>query len=105
VAAPRVIEAVAAHEWPHGLPVSVSIGIHSGTAGVGWAGGATVRCGQLCDAAEGGQIFLSQATAGLLEDENLGELSVRDLGEQTTRRTHETVRAYELVRPSVSNPR
>jgi class 3 adenylate cyclase len=105
LAAARVIEALAAHEWPHGLPVAASIGIHSGAAGVGWAGAAAVRCGELCDAAEGGQIFLSQATAGLLEDEDLGELSVRDLGEQTTRRTRENVRAYELVMPSVSQPR
>jgi aminoglycoside/choline kinase family phosphotransferase len=36
----------------------------------------------------------------LLEDEDLGELLLRDLGEQTTRHTQRAVRAYELVVPS-----
>jgi class 3 adenylate cyclase len=59
-----------------------------------------IRCAELCDTAEGGQIFLSQATAALLEDQELGELLLRDLGQQQTRRTQRTVRAYELVVPS-----
>jgi class 3 adenylate cyclase len=56
----------------------------------------------LCDAAEGGQIFMSQATASLLEDEDLGELALHDLGERQTRRTQQAVRAYELVVPSAA---
>ncbi len=73
-----------------------------GEAGIGWVGPAVLRCAELCDAAEGGQIFMSQATASLLEDEDLGELSVGDLGEQETRRTHEAVRVHELVAPAVA---
>lgn len=99
LAAAAAQPAVAAHECPHGLKAAVSVALHSGKAGVGWVGPAALRCSELCDAAEGGQIFMSQATAGLLEDENLGELSVRDLGEQQTRRTQRAVRAYELVVP------
>ena len=53
----------------------------------------------LCDAAEGGQIFVSQATASLLEDEDLGALWIRDLGMQQTRRTRQAVHVYELVVP------
>jgi class 3 adenylate cyclase len=60
---------------------------------------AAARCSELCDAAEGGQIFMSQETAKLLQDEDLGELSIRDLGEQQTRRTQRAVRAHELVVP------
>lgn len=97
LAAVAAQRAVAAHAWPHGRELEVSIGIHSGEAGVGWAGPAVVRCTDLCDAAEGGQTFMSQATASLLEDEKLGELSVRDAGEVKTRRTGRPVRAYELV--------
>jgi class 3 adenylate cyclase len=89
--------AVAAHEWPHGLRPAISVGLHSGEAGVGWVGPATLRCAELCDAAEGGQIFLSQATAALLEDEQLGDPLLRDLGEHQTRSTQRAVRAYELV--------
>ena len=100
LAAVAAQRAVAAHKWPHGLMPAISVGLHSGEAGVGWIGPAAIRCAELCDAAEGGQIFLSQATAALLEDEDLGELLLRDLGEQTTRNTQRAVRAYELVVPS-----
>jgi class 3 adenylate cyclase len=100
LAAAAAQRAVAAHEWPHGLRPAISVGLHSGEAGVGWAGPAVIRCAELCDTAEGGQIFLSQATAALLEDQELGELLLRDRGEQQTRRTQRTVRAYELVVPS-----
>jgi class 3 adenylate cyclase len=99
VAAPR---AVAAHEWPHGLRPAISAGLHSGQAGIGSIASAAVRCSELCDTAEGGQIFMSQETASLLQDEDLGELSIRDLGEQRTRRTRRAVRAHELVVPWVA---
>ena len=96
-AAVQLMQAVTAHDWAPGPKVEVSIGIHSGAAGIGWSGPASLRCAELCDAAEGGQIFLSPTTASLLEDEDLGGISVRDLGEQTTRRSHQAVRAFELV--------
>jgi class 3 adenylate cyclase len=99
VAAQRVITA---HAWPDGPRPALSVALHSGRAGIGWIGTAVMRCAELCDAAEGGQIFLSQAAASLLEDEDLGELSVRDLGEQTMRETGEAIRAYELVIPTVA---
>jgi class 3 adenylate cyclase len=102
LAAVAARRAIAAHEWPQRLRLAVSIGLHSGEAGIGWVGPALMRCGELCDAAEGGQIFLSQATAGLLEDEELGELRLRDLGEPKTRRTQRAVRAYELVIPAAA---
>ena len=102
LAAVAAQRAVAAHEWPEGPRPAMSIALHSGEAGIGWVGPAALRCSDLCDAAEGGQIFMSPATAGLLEDEDLGELFVRDLGEQQTRRTHEAVRVHELVVPSVT---
>jgi class 3 adenylate cyclase len=97
LAAVAAQRAMAAHEWPLGLRPAISVGLHSGQAGVGWTGPASLRCSELCDAAEGGQIFMSQATAGLLEDEELGELSLRDVGEPRARRTQRAVRAYELV--------
>ena len=75
----------------------LSVGLHSGEAGVGWVGPAVNRCMELCDAAEGGQIVLSGTTASLLEDEDLGGLSVRDLGDLRTRRIGTAVRIYELA--------
>jgi class 3 adenylate cyclase len=89
--------AVAAHEWPKGSKPAISVALHSGQAGIGWVGPAALRCAELCDTAEGGQILMSQATASLLEDEDLGALLIRRLGPQQTRRTGETVHAHELV--------
>jgi class 3 adenylate cyclase len=89
LAAVAAQRAVAAHDWPHGRPVAISVGVDSAAAG----------CDDLCDTAEGGQIFVSPATAQLLEADDLGEFVLRDLGEQQTRRTRRIVRAYELVVP------
>lgn len=99
LAAVAAQRAVAAHEWPKGLRPAISVALHSGPAGIGWVGPAALRCAELCDTAEGGQILMSQATASLLEDEDLGALLMRPLGPQRTRRTGETVNPYELVVP------
>src|SRR5262245_3072144 len=99
LAAVAAQRAVAENEWPGGIRPEISVGLHSGPAGVGWVGPAAVRCIDLCDTAEGGQIFLSPATAALLEDEDLGGLTIRDLGERTTRRLGTAVRAFELLVP------
>ena len=96
-AATAAQRAVATHEWPYGLKPEISVGLHSGEAAIGWIGPATLHCAELCDAAEAGQIFVSRATASLLEDERLGELSLRDLGAQPTRRSGRLLHVYELV--------
>jgi class 3 adenylate cyclase len=102
LAAAAAQRAVVAHEWPFEVKAAISVGLHSGPAGIGWVGPASLLCAELCDAAEGGQIFLSRATASLLEEEDLGELMIRDLGEQRTRQSQSPVRAFELVVPSVA---
>lgn len=79
--------AVATHEWPHGKALTLSVGLDSGRQ-------ALARCEELCDAAEGGQTFMTHAVSGLLDAE---DLSIRDLGEVPLRRSDGTVRAYELV--------
>jgi class 3 adenylate cyclase len=65
---------VAAHTRPTGPGPAISVALHSGEAGLGWVGPAASRCSELCDTAEGKQIFMSQATASLLDDEDLGAL-------------------------------
>ncbi len=100
LAAVAVQRAVAAHAWPHKRELAMSVGLDSGTAEVGWDGPVVARCEELCDAAEGGQIFVTQAVAGLLEDQDLGAVVLRDLGEVPLRRSDRTIRAYELVVPA-----
>ena len=80
-------DAVARHVWPEEMKVAISLGLHSGEAGVGLD-----RLGRDALRADlrhrgGGEIYLSAATAALLEDEGLGELTVEDRGELKTRRT------------------
>jgi class 3 adenylate cyclase len=87
LAAVAAHRAVAAHEWPHGKALAMSVGLDSG-------GQALARCGELCDAAEGGQVFMTHAVSELLDGE---DLSIRDLGEVPLRRSDGTVRAYELA--------
>lgn len=84
--------AVAEHDWPHGRKLAMSVGLHSGLPQP-----AASRCAELCDAAEGGQIFLSQEVSVLLGQEKHGEFSVRDLGEVPLRKSDRSVRAYELI--------
>ena len=91
-AAPAAVEAqraVAAHAWPRGLAIAISVGLDLHPRG----------CADLCDTAEAGQVFLSPAVAGRLEREDLGDLAVHDLGELRTRRTARQVPARELVFP------
>jgi class 3 adenylate cyclase len=97
LAAVAVQDAVSVHKCPHKRNLMISVGVHSGTAGMGWLGPATMGCEELCDAAEGGQILLSSATAALLEEEDLRGLNIRDVGERVTRRGGSGVRAFELV--------
>jgi class 3 adenylate cyclase len=103
LAAVAVQRAVAAQSWPHGSSLAVSIGLHSVAAPVGSVDPALQRPNELCDAAEGGQIFLTPEATSLLEGEDLGELSVRDLGEVPLRRSEHRVRAYELVVPAAGD--
>lgn len=97
LAAAEAVRAIDSKAWIAGLRPEASVGLHSGPAGVGWVGQAAVRGSELCDAAEGRQVLLSAATAALLEDEDLGDLSIRDAGEVVTRRSGKAIRAYELV--------
>lgn len=92
LAAAAVQREAAAYEWPHGRSIAMSIGLESGESMQ-----VALRCAELCDAAEGGQIFVTEVVSRLLEQEELEGLSLRDLGEVPLRRSDRTVRAYELV--------
>ncbi len=96
-AAAALQQIVATHEWPHNGEVAISVGVHSEEEGIDWLRRATIRCEALCDAAESGQIFLSSSTAALLEDEDVGDLTIRDLGERVMRRSWSRVHAFELL--------
>ncbi len=97
LAAVAARDIVGQHVWPHGGEVAVSVGLHSGEAGVGWVGPAISRCMELCDVAEGGQVLATETTARLLDDVDLAGLQVRDLGDQPARRMGIRTHVYELA--------
>jgi hypothetical protein len=88
--------AVAAKDWPNGLRPAISVGLHSGQAGSAWS---ARRPRVALSSATPPKVVRSSCrrTANLLQDEDLGGLSIRDLGEQQMKRTQRVVRAHELV--------
>ncbi len=92
--------ALAAHGWPENVPVRVRIGIHSGepaVAGGRYVGLGVHRAARICAAASGGQILLSASTYGLLADDPLPDLELRDLGERELKDLDRPERLYEAV--------
>ena len=68
-AAAAVQRALAAHPWPEGVAVRVRIGLHTGEpalAADNYVGLDVHRAARICACGHGGQILLSEATAGLV---------------------------------------
>lgn len=64
--------------------VRVRIGLHTTEPHLhadGYVGVGVSRAARICGAAHGGQIVVSQATAGIVEDDELPDVFLRDLGE------------------------
>ena len=64
-------------------PVRVRIGVHTTEPHLhrdGYIGVGVTRAARICAAAHGGQVVLSQVTAGIVEDQNVPGVHLRDLG-------------------------
>jgi class 3 adenylate cyclase len=71
-------------EWPEGLQLRVRMGLHTAEPFLdsgGYFGLGVHRAARICAAAHGGQILVSNATAGIVEDLESIEFELRDLGE------------------------
>ena len=105
LAAANAQRALEAHEWPEDGIVQVRMGIHTGeaaAAGGRYHGVAVHRAARISAAGHGGQVLLSQTTHNLLEDdEELPDVSLRDLGEQRLKDFERPVRVYQLVIPGL----
>jgi len=103
-AAAAAQRALAAHDWPGGVPLRVRMGIHTAEPSVseeGYLGLGVHRAARICSAGHGGQILLSQATVALLEDEVLPGLELRDLGRHQLKDLDRPERIYQLVLPDL----
>jgi DNA-binding NarL/FixJ family response regulator/class 3 adenylate cyclase len=94
--------ALARHSWPEGAELRVRMGLHTGEPTVsaeGYLGLAVHRVARICAAGHGGQILLSQTTQALLEDEEeeLGDVSLDDLGPQRLKDFDRPVRIFQVV--------
>jgi predicted ATPase/class 3 adenylate cyclase len=84
VAAVRAQRDLAAHQWSHGQPVRVRMGLHTGRGelgGDGYVGIDVHRAARIADAAHGGQVLLSDVTARLVEAALPAGVHLRSLGE------------------------
>jgi class 3 adenylate cyclase len=74
---------LAAFSWPTDAEVRVRMGLHTAEphlSGEGYVGIGVHRAARICEAARGGQILASNATAGIIEDAELPGIELVDLG-------------------------
>jgi class 3 adenylate cyclase len=91
--------ALAAAEWPTGGDVRVRMGLHTAEPHLseeGYVGIGVHRAARICEAARGGQILVSNATAGIIEDAELAEVEVIDLGEHRLKGLPRSQRLFQL---------
>src|SRR5256885_85474 len=96
------IQSHAAHgyareEWPARAPVRVRMGIHTDEPGIAadrYHGLGVVRAARICSAGHGGQILLSGTTRALLDEDELADLTLRDLGEHRLKDLPRAERIY-----------
>ena len=82
-AALQIQRTLSGHAWPAGELLRVRMGIHTGEASeasTGLVGYEVHRAARIAAVAHGGQILLSSAAAGLVEDTLTAEVALRDLG-------------------------
>jgi predicted ATPase/class 3 adenylate cyclase/tetratricopeptide (TPR) repeat protein len=104
----EIQRALAGHAWPAGVTVRVRIGIHTGNAvpdGGGYTGLAVHRAARICAAAHGGQVFVSQATQTIIEDEEEAPgFTLLDVGERRLKDLDRPVRLFQIAAPGLDSP-
>src|SRR5262245_20605447 len=96
--------ALAGHQWPDGSTLRARIGLHTGEASVsdnGYVGLSVHRASRVMAAAAGGQVLVSQATASMVEDEDLGDIELRSLGRHALKDFERPVGLYQLQAPDL----
>ncbi|MFN2589307.1 MAG: adenylate/guanylate cyclase domain-containing protein, partial [Actinomycetota bacterium] len=71
------------HPWPHGRPLRVRMGMHTGEGRLGgddYLGIDVNRAARIAAAGHGGQVLISEATRAVVEDAVPEGVSLRDLG-------------------------
>jgi class 3 adenylate cyclase len=103
-AAVRAQEAHRAEPWPDGGSLAVRMGVHTAEPDLGSSGyfGMGVhRAARICSVGHGGQVLLSRSTAGLVDEDEIPGLELRDLGEHVLKDLVRPERIYQLVSPGL----
>jgi predicted ATPase/DNA-binding SARP family transcriptional activator len=103
-AACAVQRALLAESWPVAFTPRVRMALHTGEAELragDYYGTAVNRCARLRAIAHGGQILLSEATAGLVRDTLPVGVGLRDLGEHRLRDLTRPERVFQLLHPDL----
>jgi predicted ATPase/class 3 adenylate cyclase/DNA-binding CsgD family transcriptional regulator len=96
--------ALLAEEWPAEAVPRVRVGLHTGTAqlrGGDYYGVNVNRASRLRSLGHGGQILVSEVTAGLVQDASPANVSLRDLGERWLRGLTRPERVFQVVHPDL----
>jgi predicted ATPase/class 3 adenylate cyclase len=90
---------LASHAWPQGPPLRVRMGMHTGEAVLGgddYLGIDVNRAARIAAAGHGGQVLLSDATRGLVEQALSEGVRLRDLGARRLKDLALPMRIYQL---------
>jgi WD40 repeat protein len=99
-AAAAAQRALAAHQWTDGAQLRVRMGLNTGEPGLeeeGYFGLGLHLTARICSAAHGGQVLVSQSTCAVTQDEDLGGVELRDLGEHFLKDFDRPERLFQLV--------
>ena len=102
-AALQIQRRLATVEWPDGVALKVRVGVHSGeastasTASTGLVGYEVHRAARIAAVGYGGQILLSSAAAGLVEDALEPGATLRDLGSHRLKDLGHPETIFQLV--------
>ena len=102
-AASDLVGAMTVEPWPAGIRVDLRVGLHTGEVdrGGGRLGPAANRAARIRALAEGGQVFLSQSTAGLVATRLPDGFGLVDLGPHRLRGFGRLENVYALSAPSL----
>jgi class 3 adenylate cyclase len=91
--------ALARFQWPEGAEVRVRMGLHTAEPHLGeegYVGLGVHRASRICDSGHGGQILVSNATAGIIEDAELEGVALIDLGQHRLKGIPRDQRLFQL---------
>ncbi len=92
--------ALASFTWPTQAEIRVRMGLHTAEPHLGadgYVGIGVHRAARICTAARGGQILVSNATAGIVEDAELPGVEFVDLGEYRLKGLSQKQRLFQLT--------